>query len=397
MSFKGKCLAVALAAGLIGIGPWMTSSQAAPNVTGIRLTMRSWIPPTSPVSANGATAAALNTTVPEFKYSVNDHGTPRSGHIVGKNPRVALTNQVTTIKTQVIPVVVNVLGATFDPRATDSCDSTDAMTRIMNSPIFKKQMWKQGGTTIGFGQYVDSVQRAQFWKFTKPTGVNPGYHVTLDPKRPTVVTLDVPDEMGAILASTSCGNGQLGGFEVNWFMNQLQTQIFPTLKKFGVAPTTFPLFVLYNTVMFNGSPSNCCIGGFHNSFMTANGQQTYGVAMYDNTQIPNFAGGDVAVMSHEVSEWMNDPGVGQGATINLTDAWGHIGQVTSCQGNLETGDPLSGHVFADTLNGKTYHLQELAYFSWFFHQSPSWGLGGTYSFRNRFKGFAKPCPPGGTN
>jgi hypothetical protein len=267
------------------------------------------------------------------------------------------------------------------------------MTRTLKSPIFKKQTWKQGTKTIGFGQYVDVVQRAQFWKYTKPTGINPGYHVTLNPVTLDAVTINVPLGQGA-LATNDCGNGYVGAFDISWFIDQLQNQVFPTLQTSGVGPTTFPLFVLYNSVMFDGSPSTCCYLGFHNSFMTANGQQTYGVAMYDNTQ---YFDGDVSVMSHEVSEWMNDPGVGQGETINLTKPWGNIGQVQNCQGNFETGDPLSGNVITDTLNGKAYHLQELAYFSWFFHQSPSWGLGGTYSFRNRFKGFAKPCPPGGTN
>jgi len=395
MNFKVKCFVVALAAGVIGMGPWMGSSQAAPNVPGIRPTIRSRGLPAELLGSDRTRVPASNATVPEFKYSVNDHGTTLSGHIVGQNPRVQLTNPVTTIKTQVIPVVVNVLGKTFDPRAGDSCDATDAMTRTLNSPIFKKQTWKQGGKTIGFGQYVDIAQRAQFWKFTKPTGINPGYHVTLNPVRPTVVTLNVPTEEGTLLASTNCGNGFLGGFELNWFIQQLQTQIFPQLRKFGIATTTFPLFVLYNTAMFINAPGNCCVLGFHNSFMAGSGQQTYGVAMYDNTDL--FAGGDVAVMSHEVSEWMNDPGVGQNATINLTKPWGHIGQVSGCQINFETGDPLSGKVTADTLNGMTYHLQELAYFSWFFHQSPSWGLNGTYSLGNRFTGPAKACPPGGTN
>lgn len=36
-------------------------------------------------------------------------------------------------------------------------------------------------------------------------------------------------------------------------------------------------------------------------------------------------------------------------------------------------------------NGFTYHVQDLAFFSWFYRQSPSIGLGGVYSLFGTFK------------
>lgn len=64
---------------------------------------------------------------------------------------------------------------------------------------------------------------------------------------------------------------------------------------------------------------------------------------------------------------MDDP-----LTTNATPAWGHVGQVSSCQTNLEVGDPLSGTLLPSvTMNNFTYHSQELAFFSWFFRQVPS--------------------------
>jgi hypothetical protein len=50
-----------------------------------------------------------------------------------------------------------------------------------------------------------------------------------------------------------------------------------------------------------------------------------------------------------------------------------------------------------TLNGNTFTLQELTFYSWYFGQSPSLGAGGGYSDNGTFIGYAKPCPPGGTN
>jgi hypothetical protein len=107
--------------------------------------------------------------------------------------------------------------------------------------------------------------------------------------------------------------------------------------------------------------------------------------MYDNTGL--FIGSsDVSALAHEVGEWQNDPN-----TVNPTPSWGNIGQVSGCQTNLEVGDPLSGTVFNDTLNGFTYHPQELAFFSWFYHQNPSLGVNGWYSNKGAFKTFAAPC------
>jgi hypothetical protein len=86
-------------------------------------------------------------------------------------------------------------------------------------------------------------------------------------------------------------------------------------------------------------------------------------------------------MSHEIGEWMDDP-IGN----NSTPLWGHTGQVSGCQNNLEVGDPLSGTDFPQLLatNGVTYHPQELAFFSWFFRQSPSLGVNGWYSDNGTF-------------
>jgi len=44
------------------------------------------------------------------------------------------------------------------------------------------------------------------------------------------------------------------------------------------------------------------------------------------------------------------------------------------------------------MNGKAYHLQELAFVSWFYHQSPSTGVNGWYSNGGAFTTAAAPCP-----
>jgi hypothetical protein len=181
----------------------------------------------------------------------------------------------------------------------------------------------------------------------------------------------------------SCGNGRVGATNIGWLDNQLQKVVIPSLAGQGVGTTTFPIFLVHNFAELSGG--QCCAGGYHNAFSRSTGIQTYGVAMYDNSGL--FTGSsDISILSHEVAEWQNDP-----SGVNPTPSWGHIGQVSGCQGNLEVGDPLSGTTFKDTLSGFTYHPQELAFFSWFYHQSPSLGVNGWYSDQGTFKTFAKNC------
>jgi hypothetical protein len=91
-------------------------------------------------------------------------------------------------------------------------------------------------------------------------------------------------------------------------------------------------------------------------------------------------------MSYEVAEWMDDP-----LGTNPTPAWGHVRQVGGCQNNLEVGDRLSGTDIPTVTmpNGFTYHLQELAFFSWFYGP-PSIGSGGLFSDNGTFKTDAGP-------
>jgi hypothetical protein len=101
---------------------------------------------------------------------------------------------------------------------------------------------------------------------------------------------------------------------------------------------------------------------------------------------------DVSVLSHEILEWINDP-----SGMNLTPASCNIGQVRGCQNNFETGDPLSGTLRPAVVmpNGVTYHLQDNAFFSWFYGTGFT-AAGGKFSSAGTFGGFAKNCPPGAT-
>jgi hypothetical protein len=338
------------------------------------------------ITAAQARASELaGTTVPEYTASVKVGTKNFTYTIVGKNPAIKVANPATTVTAEIVPLVMKFSGHTWDPTKIDSCDSgASALTRTQNSPIVKSQSWTWGGTSIGAGQVTDAFQRAEFWKFAKPAGINPTFGVTLAFKTLKPVTINVPLAQAATFG-IGCGNGLLGAANINWLDPHLQNVVIPSLKSQGVGSTTFPIFVLHNFVEYIGNTSQCCVLGYHNTFNTSAGAQTYGLAMYDNSGA--FAGSsDISAMSHEVGEWQNDPN-----TINPTPAWGHIGQVSGCQSNLEVGDPLSGTTFNVPKGGFTYHPQELAFFSWFYHQKPSLGVNGWYSDQGTFTTPAANC------
>jgi len=150
-----------------------------------------------------------------------------------------------------------------------------------------------------------------------------------------------------------------------------------------IAPTKFALFLFRNVVPTIDPPSVafCCILGYHSAKGTP--MQTYATVEWDSSGDFGSSVADGSVGSHEIGEWLDDPTGG-----NLTPAWGNIGQVSGCQNNLQVGGPLSGTLVAYTLAGKTYHMQELGFFSWYFNKNgaASLGTGGKFSSNGKFSG-----------
>lgn len=267
-------------------------------------------------------------------------------------------------------------GSTFDPTAPDSCaGGVPPADLVDQSPVLQ-------GVDYGDGsrQFAEEFRRLEFWAFTSPGARNPGYSVSIAPVwLPTALI----KFHGFPTQSATCG--RLGLVDVNKWDSFARGTVFPIFRGFGANPGGFVLFLFSNVVFYNGNQKNCCTLGYH-SWFSSHGLQTYGVAEYDSNQdFKNID--DVSVLAHEIGEWYDDP-LGN----NPTPAWGHVGQVSGCQSNLEVGDPLSGHVFAVPMpNGVTYHPQELAFFSWFFDEVPSLGYNGWYSMGGTFRTPAAHC------
>ncbi|HVH71455.1 MAG TPA: hypothetical protein VNB49_10140 [Candidatus Dormibacteraeota bacterium] len=325
--------------------------------------------------------------------------------IVGACPDTGMS---TTVPAVVVPVILNItqsgMGFSFDPTSgDDDCigPGNTALGLTMNSPLFSAAPFVINGEDEGTTQYTDAFTNAQFSAIKLP-----GYQVLLSGTQSAPLTIPVDagpagnsDATVYRLGGTQCGTNPdgtnapalIGVINVDTIDPLLQNYIAAN----GLNDTQFPYFVLYNAVMSVGPANNlnnCCVLGYHNA-LGAPGQ-TYGIAEFEGRNQTVFLGvSDTAAGSHEIAEWLDDPGGN-----NPVVPWGNIGQTSGCQGNLEVGDPLTGTLMPPVTmpNGFTYNLQELAFFSWFTRDFPSLGSGGVYSSNGTFQGFAIPCPPGGT-
>jgi hypothetical protein len=363
----------------------------------------------------GANDEGVGQTLPLWTFRVRSSrdGNKYSGAMVGQSP--FQNPGKTRVPTKVIPLIIKTqnVAVSFDPNTgiitttpgETTFDPTQADVQnicltapnnvptklVKQSPIFTPTKFIFGGTNVGTTQYSDAFQRANFWNVLGKD--RDDYHVLLDPEFLDPIVLEAPSVYGVAITNplffgppASCGS--LGIVDINWFDTYLTGTIIPSLE--DVDPTNFPIFLVYNVVW--ASPANnlftCCILGYHGTTGFPIPTQTYSPAEFDTTGnfSSSFAPIDTEVLSHEVDEWVNDPMVS-----NPTPPWGHTGQVGGCQANLEVGDPLSGtDMPAVTMpNGFTYHLQELAFFSWFFG-TPSIGVNGWFSDNGTFLTDAGP-------
>jgi len=334
--------------------------------------------------------AASGTTIPMAHYNVTGTRGTYSGVIVGGNP-FGKDPDTVNLQAVVIPLIIQVWNGstytTFDPTKPNSCDGgVSAETRFKKSPLVSELTWSMNGVNVGDHQYINAFMRAEFWNATTvsknlsdPIGFSFAASLTMPSAGPGFGTVQ----------GSGC-NAQ--GIVYKGFFDTFLNVNIAVLQSSGViSPTKFAVFLMKNVVLSSSSDfSNCCIGGYHGA--TGSPVQTFAVMDYDTSgQIGNFL--DISVPSHEIGEWMNDP-----LGTNPTPKWGNIGQVSGCQSNFEVGDPLSGTFATITLNGYDYHVQELAFITWFFDPpgAISFGAGEKFSNGGSFSGPSYPCPPGGT-
>lgn len=333
------------------------------------------------------TQSATGATIPLWNYSLTSpvDNLSYSGSMVGRSP-FAHGFRSTSVQAYLIPVIMKFSdGTVLDPTTPDPCLSNLAVANVTaNSPVFQNAAFTLNGANVGTTQYIDAFQRANFWTNVSPTGDR--YHTLLNLTTLPAVNVTVPAADGGAtnLGIFFCTWGDI---DINWFDSVVENTLLPNLAAQGVAPNTLPIFLFDSVNMcdpYNPNNIPCGILGYHSAYIPSAVLQTYVVSDFDTSGLYL---GDVSVLTHEVGEWMDDP-VG----TNPTPLWGNTGQVVGCQGNLEVGDPLTGTILVPqiTMSNFTYSLQELAYFSWFYRQNPSFAAGGAYSDGGTFTTTAGP-------
>lgn len=312
------------------------------------------------------------TTLPYWSSSFEYQNATYSYTMVGTNPAdgSAVTN---------IPVTIIPLNVVFSNGV--DLDGGSKLASTVASPIFQSAKFISGST-----QYGDAIQRATFWNYVSST--SPNWHVLL--AQPSVApeqTLVVPQNQGIEFTGSHSG-APIGLVSYSWWSARIQNLI----ASLQVDPHSVPVFLTYNTLLYIQSQSNCCVIGYHGAENSANGNgvqavNTYIWASYTDPGIFSVPIEDINALSHEVSEWLNDPFVN-----NVVPAWSVPSEPQyGCSNLLETGDPLVGVAFSVHLNGFTYHPQDEALLPWFSRTSPSTSIDGRYTYLGTFKTYSPGC------
>src|SRR5579859_2894250 len=325
-------------------------------------------------AADGGTLLAAGTahnyvSVDHWKSTFVSNGITYKYSMVGNAPS---TNSSATIPVNIIPVnlTVNYNGVT------SQWNGTDVVAATVNSPLFKKANFTSGNT-----QYVDAIQRAEFF-----SQISSKYHVLLG--KPNVMApLNLTAPAGLAVTATTSSGLHIAVVDLTWYDSHLQSALQGTSTK------AITIFLSHNTMKGQGAPliQNCCIGGYHNAVKINHQLFTYAEATFDDGAFSIHPASadfsrDVNALSHELAEWANDPFVN-----NITPNWiSPIAPQYGCNNFLEVGDPLVGVTIPPASFGG-YHLQDEAFFSWFARQTPSIAQGGRYTYLGTFTGLSAVC------
>jgi hypothetical protein len=321
--------------------------------------------------ANESAIVAAAGQVPTWSSSFSFNGQTFPFTMVGTAPS---TGTPTVIPTAIIPLrFVFSDGTILDPTQPVCGGTNSAVFNAAKSPVFEAAPFSPGGTNVGTTQYVDAYQRANFWSIVQN---KPNYHVLLTrPFVAPVQTINVPAGSGTVV-NGPCA--KIGHVSIFYFTLTLLSHLS------GIPTNIFPIFLTYNTFFTEGS--TCCVLGFHTAFGRSPNKLSLAVAAYNDAGVFSAPIQDIHALSHEVGEWMADPFIN-----NIVPPWTG-GQVTGCSPLLENGDPVTGTAFEVTMNGMTYHPEDLVFLSWFARETPSSAVNGWYTFLNSFASPPPVCP-----
>jgi hypothetical protein len=309
---------------------------------------------------------ASTVTVPHFSGKFSYEGKTHRYTIAGGAPQDGGT---TTIPTAIVPLRLVFEGYTDANGRTIVLDGSSHVADVSRSPNFATANYSVGNHL----QVADAVQIAQFYSVRRAS-----WHTKLGkPRVLKPLTIRVPKRAAQV---TQAADGSYSA-TMNYFF--FAPKLLNAVAKSGVAPTELAIFLVDNVYMYEGSTDLCCVLGFHIAIpVTTSTQARATQTLAYATWVPPgvFSNADIAdvlPLSHEISEFVNDPFIN-----NWVPAWQYP-DGSHCGPNLETGDPievLDHPAYPVTIGSTTYHPQTEALLQWFTRTAPSDAFSGAYSY-----------------
>lgn len=323
----------------------------------------------SKLSSETLTAALQQrvSSIPYFSGSFAFQGSNFPFTIVGNKPQAGGSTQ---IPTQIISVSLFFEGFVDDQGDAIVLDADPIVPRVESSPVFRNASYQ----TVGVTQFADAVQRAQFFN-----RMAQDWHTLLaGPQLLKPVVIDVPRGMAKVYRNRSLGI-TFAIVDANFFISQLNTVV----QLENLRPDSLALVVTNNVFLSpKADVKQCCVLGFHTSFAAGTGEspqvQTLVWASWIDAGLLGGSVADITPLSHEISEWMNNP-----FGANFVPPWQVLGQPGGCQNNLETADPvatLPNASYPVIVDGVTFHPQTQVLLPWFMRQEAADSLDGAFSF-----------------
>jgi hypothetical protein len=305
-------------------------------------------------------------SVPHFSGSFESQGKAYPFTMVGAKPQ---SNGTVEVPVQIIPISLFFEEFVDENGRPIVLDVGPAVTRVQASPNFRNSQYATGTT-----QFADAIQRAQFYGIAGKE-----WHTLLaGPEILKPLRIAVPRGDAKVYRNPSTGV-LYAIVDTDFFLSQLNTMI----QMANLAPDALAIALTSNVFL---SPQKdikkCCVLGFHTSFDVGELAQikyvqTFIWASWVDQGILGAGLADVTPMSHEISEWMNNP-----FGSNAVPAW-QVPNTSGCQSNLETGDPLAlmpNAGYPVLIDGFTYHPQNQVLMQWFKRGSTSDAFEGAFSF-----------------
>jgi hypothetical protein len=324
--------------------------------------------------------------LPHWSGSFQSQGVVYPFTVLGQDPSLGAT---TVIPTVIIPYrLVLPDGGVFDA-STDIIDGVTPVAGVVNSPLFQSVPWSAGSTQLGNTQFGDAAMRANFW--SSIPGDRSGYHVLLaQPFVAPVQVIAVPPGAGYTFIDST--GTPIGAVDSGWLVD-LTNNMTVAL---GVPPQVLAIHLMseVQAVDLDGGGSlgyhyGVVEGSAANPILLPYIQSGYfGSQSAIGLKRPQTIG--TGVVGHEIAELLNDP-----AVDNYGPGWQDPAHPHTCYSALyEVGDPLQevNSGIQASLNGRTYHLPDVAFLPWFTGAQRSTSVNGWYSLANAFSGPAAACP-----